>query len=165
MMGAMRHAWLLLALVVVACAAPEVIERLSRGPRAEEILLARSLEVNNRPPSFDEKRYWEDRLDARISRYLREHPELQQTTRYSDFRFWKQVMPGSTREEVRVLLEEPDEKTIDPALMAALAAQHWPRIQRRATEAWVYPLGWVLYFDEKGVVEVVRRGPAGALDD
>ncbi|MEK7837284.1 MAG: hypothetical protein AAB328_04800, partial [candidate division NC10 bacterium] len=103
------------------------------------------------------KRIWEDRLDDRVSRDLREHPEMERTTRYSDFRFWRQVGLGSARAEVRALLDEPDEETVDPALMAALARQHWLEISRRAREAWVYPLGWVIYFDEQGVTDVVRR--------
>ena len=67
------------------------------------------------------------------------------------------MTPGSTKGEVEVLLDDPDERTIDPALMAALARQQWTQIVGKAKEAWVYPLGWVLYFDDKAVVEIVRR--------
>lgn len=140
------------------CAARfEVVERTTRGPLAQEILVARSYEMNGRAPNFDEKRYWDNQIDSRIAQYLREHPELQQTERFSEFRFWKQVTPASSREEVRILLETPEEQTIDPALMAALAERHWPDIRSKAKEAWLYPLGWVLYFDDAGVVEMVRR--------
>src|SRR3990167_6597583 len=148
----------LLLLGGAGCAAQmETVERSGQGPKAEALFLARSVLRNGREPSFDEKRMWEDRMDDRVSRYLREHPEMQQTTRYSDFRFWRQVSIGSARGEVRALLDEPEEETIDPALMAALARQHWPEISRRAREAWVYPVGWVIYFDEQGVTDVVRR--------
>ena len=142
----------------LGCAAQmETVERVAQGPRAEALFLGRSFLTNGREPSFDEKRMWEDRLDDRVSRYLREHPEMERTTRYSDFGFWRQVGLGSARGEVRTLLDEPDEETVDPALMAALARQHWPEISRRAREAWVYPVGWVIYFDEQGVTDVVRR--------
>lgn len=140
------------------CAAQmETVERSGQGPKAEALFLARSFLRNGREPTFDEKRMWEDRMDDRVSRYLREHPEMQQATRYSDFRFWRQVSIGSARGEVRALLDEPEEETIDPALMGALARQHWPEVSRRAREAWVYPLGWVIYFDDQGVTDVVRR--------
>jgi len=154
-----------IALAAVGCLSTEVVERTTRGPFAQEFLVVRSYEVNGRGPNFEEKRYWEDQIDSRISKYLREHPELQQTTRFSDFRFWKQVTPGSSPEEVKVLLEDPREQTIDPALMAALSEQHWPAIRSKAKEAWVYPLGWVLYFDDKGIVEMIRRvSPISAAD-
>jgi len=148
----------LLLLGGAGCAAHlETVERVGQGPKAEALFIARSFLQRGREPTFDEKRMWEDRLDDRISRYLREHPGMEQATRYSDFRFWRQVSAGSAPGEVRALLEEPDEQTVDPALMAALARQHWPEISRRAREAWVYPLGWVIYFDEHGVTDVIRR--------
>lgn len=149
--------WLAAAAVAAGCASLEVVERTTRGPQAQEFLIARSYETNGRAPNFEERQHWEDQIDDRIGKHLREHPELQQTTRFSDFRFWKQVTPGSTPAEVRVLLDEPTEQTIDPALMAVLAEQHWPEIRPKAKEAWVYPYGWVLYFDDKGVVDMVRR--------
>ena len=160
-----RSGWLLAALLGLGCAAHiETVERVQQGPKAEELFILRSYLANGREPSFDEKRMWEDRLDDRVTRYLREHPELEQRTRYTDFRFWHQVAPGSAREEVRTLLEEPEEETIDPALMGALAARHWSAIQAKAKEAWVYSPGWVIFFDDAGVVDVVRRG-ARSSDD
>ena len=149
--------WLAAVAVTAGCASLEVVERTTRGPQAREFLTARSYETNGRAPNFEEKQHWGDQIDARIAKYLREHPELQQATRYSDFRFWKHVTPGSTPAEVRILLDEPQEQTIDPALMAVLAEQHWSEIRPKAKEAWVYPYGWVLYFDDKGVVDMIRR--------
>jgi hypothetical protein len=59
---------------------------------------------------------------------------------------------------VKVLLGEPREQTIDPALMGSLGEQHWAAIRTTAKEAWVYPLGWVVYFDDKGgVVDMLRK--------
>lgn len=150
---------LALALLAVSCTTPlmaERTERFQRGPKAEDLFVMRTMLSNGREPSFDERRAWQDRLDDRISRYLREHPEIEQAPRYTDFRFWRHVSLESARGEVRALLEEPEEQTIDPARMAALARHHWPDLQKKATEAWAYPLGWTLYFDDKGVVDMVR---------
>ena len=133
------------------------VERTTSGPTSTEIFLARSFEANGREPNFDEKSIFTDRLDERVFKYLREHPEIQNEDRYSNFRFWHRVSQGSPPGEVRVLLDEPDERTIDPALMAALASHQWTAISAKAKEAWVYPLNWIIYFDDKGVVEMVRR--------
>ena len=105
-------------------------------------------------------------MDEKVFKYLREHPELESTSRYSEFRFWRQVAPGSTPDEVKVLLGEPREQTIDPALMGALGEQHWVALRATVKEAWVYPLGWVVYFDDKGVIEMLRKvSPLDVHDD
>ncbi|MGH7386263.1 MAG: hypothetical protein ACREKG_13890 [Candidatus Rokuibacteriota bacterium] len=146
------------ALLTSGCAATEpVLERTTRGPNAEEFFIQQSYAVNGRPPNFDEKRVWQDQMDEKVFKYLREHPEMESTSRYSEFRFWRQVTNGSTPGEVKVLLGEPRERTIDPALMAALGEQHWTAVQGTAKEAWVYPLGWVVFFDDKAVVDLLRR--------
>jgi hypothetical protein len=147
------------ALLTAACAVTQpTLERTTRGPNAEELFIAQSVAANGRPPSFDEKRVWQDQMDEKVFKYLREHPELESTSRYSEFRFWRQVAPGSTPGEVKVLLGEPREQTIDPALMGALGEQHWVALRPTAKEAWVYPLGWVVYFDDKGaVVDMLRK--------
>jgi len=149
----------LAALLATACSATQpVLERTSRGPTAEELFIAQSVAANGRPPSFDEKRVWQDQMDEKVFKYLREHPELESTSRYSEFRFWRQVAPGSTPGEVKVLLGEPREQTIDPALMGVLGERHWVALRPTAKEAWVYPLGWVVYFDDKGaVVDMLRK--------
>lgn len=146
------------ALFAGACTMAEpVLERTSRGPKAEEFFIEQSFAVNGRAPNFDEKRVWQDQMDEKVFKYLREHPELESTSRYTEFRFWRQVTNGSTPGEVKVLLGEPRERTIDPALMASLGERHWPQVRTMAKEAWVYPLGWVVFFDDKGVVELLRR--------
>ena len=152
------------ALLTAACASitEPSLERTTRGPNAEEFFIAQSVAANGRAPSFDEKRVWQDQMDEKVFKYLREHPEMEATSRYSEFRFWRQVAPGSTPGEVKVLLGEPREQTIDPALMGSLGEQHWVAIRTTAKEAWVYPLGWVVYFDDKGgVVDMLRK--AGLL--
>jgi hypothetical protein len=135
----------------------DVVELTSKGPSAEELFQARSLVINGRTPNFDERRRWEADTEDRVFAYLREHPELEQTSRYSDFRFWWQVTNGSTPAEVRVLLQEPAEQTIDPARMAALAERQWGEIQDKAKEAWYYPPAWIIFFDESSVVAIVHR--------
>ena len=52
------------------------------------------------------------------------------------------------------------ERTIDPALMASLSRRPWSQVQGKAKEAWVYPLGWVLYMDDKAVVSMIRERAA-----
>ena len=141
----------------------EVPEYIGRGPRAEEMFFARVAQRSDREPSFDEKRQFKDLMDERVYRYLREHPEIEQQARYSEFRFWRQVSEGSTHGEVRALLDEPLEQSIDPARMGAMAKVHWPDIRNKAKEVWLYPLGWLLYFDDKGVVAMLRRPQQGFL--
>jgi len=155
-----RSSWLAAgALLTASCASmtEPVLERTTRGPKAEEFFIQQSYSVNGRAPNFDEKRVWQDQMDEKVFKYLREHPEMESTSRYSEFRFWRQVTNGSTPGEVKVLLGEPRERTIDPALMASLGEQHWSAVRTTAKEAWVYQLGWVVFFDDKGVVELLRR--------
>ena len=167
-MRALRMAGVVAAGFMVAdCATPQpLIEQTTRGPIAQEMQIARSFAANGRDLGWDEKRHYEEQLEENVFKYLREHPELQNETRYSTFRFWRQVSIGSTKEEVKVLLDDPDQRTIDPALMASLARRHWSQIQGKAKEAWVYPLGWVLYIDDKAVVSMIRvRGRWDKDDD
>ena len=166
-MRALRLAGVVAAgLMAVACATPQpVVEQTTRGPIAQELQIARSYAANGRDMGWDEKRHYEEQLEEKVFKYLREHPELQNETRYSTFRFWRQVSVGSTKEEVKVLLDDPDERTIDPALMASLARRHWSQVQGKAKEAWVYPLGWVLYIDDKAVVSMIRVRGQWAKDD
>jgi hypothetical protein len=160
-----RMAWMGLGLLTLLGVAgclrlpvSEQPERMGRGPRAEEMFYARIAQRSDREPNFDEKRQFKDHMDERIFKYLREHPEIEQKVYYTEFRFWRQVSEGATTEEVRVLLDEPVEQTIDPARMGALAKAQWAGdVRDKAKEAWVYPLGWILYFDDKGVVSMLRR--------
>ena len=157
---------LVLALGALGCARPmssDVPERMGRGPRAEELFYARVAAVSGREPNFDERRQHIDRMDDRVFKYLRDHPEVENKVYYSEFRFWRQVAEGNTPEEVRVLVDEPLEQTIDPSRMGVLAKQEWADVRTKAKEAWVYPLGWILFFDEKVVVAMLRRPQGGFL--
>jgi hypothetical protein len=150
----------------LAAARPAPLEPTTTGPSALGVFMYKSFLINGREPNFDERRRWQDRLDDRVSRYLRQHPEVEQSPRYMDVRGWRQVVEESPRAEVRVLLEEPDEVTTDRERMRQLADQHWPPIASRATEAWVYP-GWLLFFDDQGVIKMFKVGgdlpPSAAL--
>lgn len=163
-MGAMRWLTRVAALATAGLLAAgctsvtqPTLERTTRGPNAEEFFIAQSVATNGRPPSFDEKRVWQDQMDEKVKKYLRDHPEIEDTSRYTEFRFWRQVAPGSTPGEVKVLLGDPREQTIDPDMMAFYGEQHWVAVRSTAKEAWVYPLGWVVFFDDKGVVDMLRR--------
>ncbi len=148
----------LAALMSAGCATKvDVVELTPKGPSADDLYLERSNAINGRAPTFAERRRWEAEVEERVYAYLRQHPELEQTARYSDFRVWWQVTTGSTPAEVRVLLEEPAEQTIDPARMAVLAEQQWDEVRVKAKEAWFYPPAWVIYFDDTSVVGIVHR--------
>jgi len=153
----------LAALMAAGCASSgDVVELTPKGPSAEDLYLSRSYAINGRAPTFAEKRFWEAEVEERVYAYLKQHPELEQTSRYSDFRIWWKVTAGSTPREVLVLLEEPAEQTIDTARMAVLAEGQWSELQAKAREAWVYPPEWILYFDDTSVVAVVHRVSNGA---
>src|SRR5258705_3812915 len=110
-----------MGLLAGACAsAPPVVENTTRGPMAAEMHIVRSINANGREPGWDEKRQFEDQLEERGFKYLREHPEIKNDTRYSSFRFLRQVSIGSTKDPIRMHLQVPDQHTIDPALMASL---------------------------------------------
>jgi hypothetical protein len=162
-----RTAWLMAAgfLAGACAAAPPVVENTTRGPMAAEMHVVRSFNANGRAPGWDEKRQFDDQLEDKVFKYLREHPEIENESRYTSFRFWRQVSIGSTKEEVRILLDEPDQRTIDPALMASLSRRHWSQVQTKAKEAWVYPLGWVIYMDDTAVVSMIRERPVGDKHD
>jgi hypothetical protein len=153
----LRSAVPALAVALSACAANlENVEQTTQGPTSIDVLTARSQAINGRDPSFDEKRIWDDKIELRVDKYLRAHPELERSPRYLELRFWRQISPGASRGEVEMLLDEPQEQTIDPAFMAVLADRHWDDVGRKAKEAWVY-YGWVIYFDDAVVVAMVRR--------
>jgi hypothetical protein len=153
----------LAALMAAGCGTgSEVVELTPKGPSAEDLYLSRAYAINGRAPTLAEKRSWESEVEERVYAYLRQHPELEQTSRYSDFRVRWRVAAGSTPAEVLVLLEEPAEQTIDPARMAVLAERQWSEIESKAREAWVYPPAWTIYFDDTSVVAVVHRVTSGA---
>ena len=62
--------------LAVGCATAPKEQRTTQGPTAEQLWLLRVAQQNGREPTFEERVHWLDQLDARISRYLIEHPEV-----------------------------------------------------------------------------------------
>lgn len=133
-----------------------VEQRTTQGPSAEELWLLHMYALNGREPSFDEKRHWEDQIDDRIGQYLREHPGAASGLEVSSFRFYRRATVGMTKEQIMILLGPPLATTADPGEMEKLAKRYWPDIKPQAKEAWVYPLGWHLFFADNQVVEITQ---------
>ena len=156
------------AVVVVAvvlaagCAAPTqtIDQRTSQGPSADEVWTAKILTANGRFPTFEEKRYFQDELDARISQYLREHEDAaSDPLTVPAFRNLHQVTAGMQKGQVEVLLGPPFTTSTDAQQMANWARRHWSEIRGRADEAWGYPHGWIFYFKKDKVVDITQYLP------
>jgi hypothetical protein len=163
MLGAVTFRGLALVsvtLVLAACAALRPLEqRTTQGPTAQEFWMYRVLLTNGREPNFDERRHWEDQIDDQIGRYLRAHPEAANSLDVSTFRFFRRASVGMTKEQVVILLGSPEAVTTDPAEMEKLARKYWPAVKGQAKEAWVYPLGWHLYFADSRLVDITQYLP------
>jgi hypothetical protein len=147
----------LAALLLPACRTLRSVEqRTTQGPSAEELWFVRVYTLNGREPSFDERRHWEDQIDRRISRYLREHPEAANSFDVTTFRFLRRASVGMTKEQIVILLGQPASTTADPGEMEKLAKKYWPEIKTEAKEAWVYPTGWHLFFADDRVVDITQ---------
>jgi hypothetical protein len=147
-------------LAVVGCATHHAIEqRTTEGVSAEELFIYKVTQQNGREPTFEERQTWQDRLDQRISAYLREHPEAANSLEVSKFRSLRQATVGMTKEQIRILLGAPADVITDRDRLEKLARKYWPEIRDRAREAWVYPLGWNLYFDADQVVDITQYVP------
>lgn len=112
--------------------------------------------ANSREPKLDERRMWEDDLDLAIQRYLIKDPEAASSLQVSNFRFNKQVVTGMTQEQVLILLGAPEAVTSDQAVIEKIARRYWPQIKGNVTEAWIYPLGWNLYFAGPKLVDITQ---------
>jgi len=144
-------------LVLVACASYRTQEqRTTQGPLAEDLWMTSVIMANGREPNFDERRHWNNQIEYKISQYLHKHPEAANSIDVSTFRFIRQVSVGQSDEQVLILLGPPIEKTTDEAEMEKLARKYWPSIKGNATEAWVYPAGWRLYFKDSKVVDITQ---------
>jgi hypothetical protein len=144
-------------LAVAACASYRTTEqRTTQGPLAEDLWMTSVILANGREPNFDERRHWTNQLELRISQYLHKHPEAANSLDVSTFRFVRQVSVGQSQEQVVILLGPPIAKTTDEAEMEKLARGYWPSIKGNASEAWVYPAGWRLYFKDSTVVDITQ---------
>ncbi len=144
-------------MLLVGCGTFRIKEqRTSQGPLAEDLFITMVYMANGREPNFDERRHWENQLDLKISQYLHSHPEAASSQDVMTFRFMKQASVGQTNEQVLILLGPPLARTTEEAEMEKLARRYWPYIKGNATEAWVYPDGWNLYFKDSHLVDITQ---------
>ena len=146
---------LLAAGAMAGCASGARVQRATQGPTAGEVWMARFVHDYGRLPTFDEQVAWKEGLESRILAYLSRRPEVATSPRASQFRFQRRVMVGMQKDEVVLLLEQPDTMTSDGAAMRAAAGRFWEPIGRHAKEMWIYPSGWRLYFDGDRLVDVI----------
>jgi len=98
-------------------------------------------------------------MDERISAYLREHPDAANSFDVTKFRLLHQTSVGMTKQQVQILLGPPEGTTSDAAQIEKVARRYWPQIKEKATEAWVYPLGWNLYFAGDRLIDITQYLP------
>ena len=146
---------LLAACAMAGCASGARVQRATQGPTAGDVWMARFVQDYGRLPTFDEQVAWKEGLESRILAYLSRRPEVATSPRASQFRFQRRVMVGMQKDEVVLLLEQPDTMTSDGAAMRAAAGRFWEPIGRHAKEMWIYPSGWRLYFDGDRLVDVI----------
>ena len=150
--------WLLAGCSVLL---PPIDQRTTQGPTAAEFWTVRVMQQTGRSPSFEEKRHFEEDLDERIGRYLREHEGAASSLTVLSFRSLRQVTVGMDKAQVEILLGAPLTTTRDAAQMQNFARHHWPDIRDKAKpdEAWSYPFGWVVYFSSSRVVDITQFLP------
>ena len=142
---------------LAACAGAPREQRTLQGPTALEMWVASVAARAGRVPTFDERGQWESQMDQRISRYLSQHPEVSNSPDVSNFSFLRQVGVGMSKEQALLLLGPPLGAVTDVAEIEKLARAYWPAIKAGGvTEAWVYALGWRLYFDGPRIVDITQ---------
>jgi hypothetical protein len=133
-----------------------VEQRTSQGPSARELWTLRMMVQNGRQPTHDERIDWENQLETRITQYLNQHPEAANSVQVSSFRFDRRAVVGMSKEQVLLLLDAPVSVTGSEAEMEKLARRYWPQLKGNVTEAWIYPLGWNLYFAGSRLVDITQ---------
>jgi hypothetical protein len=134
-------------------------QRTTQGPLAETFWTTAILIQNGRPPTFEEKRHWEDDIDGRIATYLRTHQEAASSLTLGSFRFHKQVVVGMDKEQVSILLGPQMRSSKDAAEMRNVARGYWPAIRGKASEVLVYPLGWAFFFEGDKLIDITQYVP------
>jgi hypothetical protein len=134
------------------------VQRAMQGPTAEEVWMARFVHNYGRFPTFDEKVAWKEGLETRILAFFSQRPDIATSPRASQLRFQRSVVVGMQKDEVVLLLEQPEESTSDRTAMRAGAGRFWPPIGAHAKEMWSYRPGWRLYFDGDRLVDMVVAG-------
>jgi hypothetical protein len=136
-----------------------VEQRSTQGPTSEQMLNLRVMLESGRQPTFEEKRQWEGQVEEKISAYLREHPEKANALDVSTFRYLRQVTIGMDKEQVLILLGAPASVSGDQAQMEKIARRYWTVIKGNATEVWVYPLGWNMFFAGQRLIDITQYVP------
>jgi hypothetical protein len=166
--GLSTRAWLpiacaavLGALVVGGCTMRRgpVEQRSTQGPTSTQMLNLRVLTASGREPTFEERRQWDAQVEEKISAYLRAHPEKASALDVSTFRYMRQVTVGMDKEQVLILLGAPVSVTGDQAQMEKVARRYWSDIKGNATELWVYPLGWNMFFAGQRLIDITQYVP------
>jgi hypothetical protein len=161
--GGVKGLGVVLAVVVAmaACASNRAPfeQRTTQGPLAEQLWIYKVATANGREPTFEERRHWERQLDAAISRYLTKDQEYANSPDVLTFRSDRQTAVGMSKEQVTILLGAPQRTTTDAGEIETLAGKYWPEVRGQATEAWVYPLGWRLYFAGARLVDITQYQP------
>jgi hypothetical protein len=136
-----------------------VEQRSTQGPTAEQMLNLRVMTESGRRPTFEERRQWDTEVEDKIGAYLRAHPGKASALDVSTFRHLRQVAVGMDKEQVLILLGPPVSVTADQAQMEKIARGYWPDIKGNATEVWVYPLGWNMFFAGQRLVDITQFLP------
>ena len=148
------------ALLLAGCGllakAQTIEQRTMQGPTAQQMFNLRILNENGREPTFDERRRWDNDIELQIASYLREHPEKANALDVSTFKFVRQSAVGQDKEQILILLGPPLAVSVDQAHMEKLARGYWPLIQGNATEVWIYPPGWNLFFAGTRLVDITQ---------
>jgi len=143
--------------VLTGCASMQRTEqRTTQGPSARELWVLRMALQNGREPTMDERLDWENQMETRISQFLDHHPDAANSLQVTSFRFDRRASVGMSKEQVLLLLEAPAIITGNESDMELLARRYWPMLRGNVTEAWVYPLGWNLYFAGSRLVDITQ---------
>jgi hypothetical protein len=134
-------------------------QRSTQGPTTQQMLNYRMVAQAGREPTFEEKRQWDAQVEEKISAYLRQHPDKANALDVSTFRFLRQVAVGQDKEQVLILLGAPVSVSGDQAQIEKIARGYWSSIKGNATEVWVYPLGWNLFFAGAKLVDITQYVP------
>jgi hypothetical protein len=152
---------LVCAMVVGGCFAtqPKVEQRSTHGPTSEQMLNLKVMLESGRQPTFEEKRQWESDVEEKVSAYLRAHPDKASALDVSTFRYLRQAAVGMDKEQILILLGAPSIVSGDQAQMEKIARAYWANIKGNATEVWVYPLGWNMFFAGQNLVDITQYLP------
>ena len=141
-------------------ARPAVEQRSTQGPTAKQMMESRITAQTGREPNFEEKRQWDVEMEQKIDAYLREHPDKANSVDVSTFRFMRQVTVGMDKQQVLILLGPPLSVSGDQDQMEKVARGYWPAIKGNATEVWVYPMGWNMFFAGPRLIDITQYLPS-----